>query len=113
MQLQPLNSTSSSAFAPLTILTFASNVQGSSAQLRMRQSSSRILFSLVGSPAGRARFAHAPRWHFDMVQDSLRNEAYEAAIAQAIQLKKAVSDDPVTVLDIGAGSGLLSMMAAR
>jgi predicted nicotinamide N-methyase len=47
-----------------------------------------------------------PRWHFSMLQDGPRNAAFDAAIRRAVT--------PGThVLDIGAGSGLLSMMAAR
>jgi len=46
------------------------------------------------------------RWHFAMVNDSVRNQQFEDA------LKRAVTPDSV-VLDIGAGTGLLSMMAAR
>ncbi len=47
-----------------------------------------------------------PSWHFPMLADHPRNEAYERAI------KKAVGSGDV-VLDIGTGSGLLAMMAAR
>jgi type III protein arginine methyltransferase len=47
-----------------------------------------------------------PNWHVRMVKDSPRNEAFEAA------LKRAVTPDR-KVLDIGSGSGLLAMMAAR
>jgi tetratricopeptide (TPR) repeat protein len=47
-----------------------------------------------------------PAWHFSMLNDQSRNDAYEKAI------KKAIGDNQ-TVLDIGTGSGLLSMMAAR
>ncbi|HED18300.1 MAG TPA: tetratricopeptide repeat protein [Gammaproteobacteria bacterium] len=46
------------------------------------------------------------RWHFAMVNDVMRNQQFEAA------LKRAIRQDSV-VLDIGAGTGLLSMMAAR
>lgn len=45
-------------------------------------------------------------WHFPMMNDRLRNEAYDAAI------RRAVTPDAL-VLDIGTGAGLLSMMAAR
>lgn len=45
-------------------------------------------------------------WHFPMMNDSVRNAAYEGALASA--LKKGG-----IVLDIGAGSGLLAMMSAR
>lgn len=47
-----------------------------------------------------------PYWHFEMLADSERNNAYQAAI------EKVVTPD-TSVLDIGTGSGLLSMMAAR
>ena len=45
-------------------------------------------------------------WHFRMMNDTARNRAYDAAIRRAV--------GPTThVLEIGTGSGLLSMMAAR
>jgi len=47
-----------------------------------------------------------PRWHFPMLNDETRNDTYDRAI------RKSVNADSV-VLDIGTGSGLLSMMAAR
>jgi type II protein arginine methyltransferase len=46
-----------------------------------------------------------PAWHFAMVNDRPRNDAYQAAIARAAPGKR--------VLDVGTGSGLLAMMAAR
>jgi len=46
------------------------------------------------------------RWHFAMVNDEVRNHQFEAA------LERAITPGSV-VLDIGAGTGLLSMMAAR
>jgi type II protein arginine methyltransferase len=47
-----------------------------------------------------------PPWHFSIVRDEIRNNAYEAALKRAIA--------PSTrVLEIGTGSGLLAMMAAR
>ncbi|MDC8755376.1 50S ribosomal protein L11 methyltransferase [Erythrobacter sp. sf7] len=46
-----------------------------------------------------------PSWHASMLRDGPRNAAYRAAI-------EAVAEDRV-VLDIGTGSGLLAMMAAR
>ena len=47
-----------------------------------------------------------PGWHFVMLADDLRNDAYQQAIEQAVT-------EGSTVLDIGTGSGLLAMMAAR
>ncbi len=46
-----------------------------------------------------------PPWHFAMMGDRPRNDAYEAAINRAAPGRH--------VLDIGTGSGLLAMMAAR
>jgi hypothetical protein len=48
----------------------------------------------------------APQWHFPMVHDSRRNEAYARA------LHRFVLPD-MLVLEIGAGTGLLAMLAAR
>lgn len=47
-----------------------------------------------------------PSWHFPMLNDQTRNNVYHEAIKQAV-----TSDD--IVLDIGTGSGLLAMMAAK
>ncbi len=46
-----------------------------------------------------------PGWHFAMMGDKPRNDAYEAAINRAVKGRR--------VLDIGTGAGLLAMMAAR
>jgi len=46
------------------------------------------------------------RWHFAMVNDEARNRQFAAALERAITPQSVV-------LDIGAGTGLLSMMAAR
>lgn len=50
-----------------------------------------------------------PFWHIPMLNDTRRNDAFEAAIVAAI----AKAGPAARVLDIGTGSGLLSMMAAR
>lgn len=47
-----------------------------------------------------------PQWHFDMLADSTRNEAYEQAIINNVKPE-------LKILEIGTGSGLLSMMAVR
>lgn len=60
----------------------------------------------VGARAQQLIGQSVPRWHFDMLRDEARNAAFDAAIRRAVT--------PGThVLDIGAGSGLLSLMAAR
>jgi protein arginine N-methyltransferase 7 len=50
--------------------------------------------------------ADVPQWHFNIVRDIGRNEAYEAALRRAVF-------PGCKVLEIGAGTGLLAMMAAR
>lgn len=59
------------------------------------------------------RHATVPQWHFDMILDDQRNSSYCEAVKEAIATKKEIGHDQVAVLDAGAGSGLLSMMAAR
>src|SRR5271170_6846982 len=46
-----------------------------------------------------------PQWHFPMMHDAPRNQAYDAALRRAAPGRR--------VLDIGTGAGLLAMMAAR
>lgn len=47
-----------------------------------------------------------PRYHFNMLNDIERNEQYDRVIRRVVNTQ-------TTVLDVGTGSGLLSMMAAR
>lgn len=50
-----------------------------------------------------------PFWHIPMLNDSPRNIAFESAIIKAV----STLGPDAKVLDIGTGSGLLSMMAVR
>lgn len=54
----------------------------------------------------RAMSRMVPSWHLPMLADETRNEAYCKAIEKAVV-------PGMRVLDIGTGSGLLAMMAAR
>lgn len=47
-----------------------------------------------------------PRWHFNLLRDTRRNQAYEDAIRRTVTPGSLV-------LEIGTGSGILAMMAAR
>lgn len=47
-----------------------------------------------------------PNWHFTMLNHAERNAVYDAALRRAVTAESLV-------LDIGTGSGLLAMMAAR
>jgi type II protein arginine methyltransferase len=61
--------------------------------------------AIVG--AARVVLSHGiPQWHGPMLADAERNAAFEGAISRAVR-------SGGVVLDIGAGSGLLSLMAAR
>ncbi|MEU3874908.1 MULTISPECIES: 50S ribosomal protein L11 methyltransferase [Streptomyces] len=72
--------------------------------------------SLLRAPAGGlstdsdafARIARrtVPRWHFPMLNDAERNDALVTALERVIP-------PGASVLDIGSGSGLLAMAAAR
>ncbi|KAK9803026.1 hypothetical protein WJX72_005333 [[Myrmecia] bisecta] len=86
--------------------------QGSVASVRVRQDMGQFHFASQPQQA-RPRHTFIPRWHFDMVLDTQRNSAYEQAITKALDFRRASGDGDIVVLDVGAGSGLLSMMAAR
>jgi len=46
------------------------------------------------------------RWHFRMLNDNVRNSAFQRAIALAVDSLEEISGESV-VLDIGTGSGIL------
>jgi len=52
------------------------------------------------------RSTQIPAWHIPMINDHERNDAYEAALLNAVKPGDVV-------LEIGTGSGLVAMMAAR
>lgn len=87
---------------------------GEPVAVRVRRDAAQIFFTSAPPPT-RPRHAHIPQWHYDMLNDAGRNGAYDAAIIAEIARRKGGggSGKRVDVLDAGAGSGLLSMMAAR
>lgn len=86
--------------------------QGDLMPLLVQQEKHQIVFG-TNPPQCRMRHAIVPRWHFDMILDQERNRAYEKAIQRAVISRKDAGCGQVHVLDMGAGSGILSMFAAR
>ena len=80
---------------------------GETLALRVQVSETRLHFQLPPAPAA-PLFQALQSWYAPMLGDRPRNEAYRAAIARALAAQPAG-----LVLDIGAGCGLLSMMAAQ
>lgn len=80
------------------------------APLQARSSYQRALFIDENHAPSHTALPHLYRkqvshWHFPMMNDAYRHQAYEHAIITSVKDK--------IVLEIGAGSGLLSMLAAR
>ena len=109
----PLHSTAEASVAVDKDLLLAS-LQGHLADLRNTLDSAVALMSWLAEPQAPAataaihRFArrHVPRWHFPMLNDEERNQAFAAALRQQVRPGDHV-------LDIGSGSGLLAMLAIQ
>jgi len=109
----PLGSTAEPAVAVDKDLLVAT-LQGHLAELRSTLDSAAALMSWLAEPPAAAvtaaihRFAsrHVPRWHFPMLNDEERNQAFAAALRQQVRPGDHV-------LDIGTGSGLLAMLAIQ
>ena len=109
--------------------------RGETVPLRVRRDDDQVFFASVPPPVT-PRTGAIPTWHYDMLNDAGRNEAYDRAIACAVgRVKRAnvfseksalpelgspnpssVFDSrlrPCSVIDAGSGSGLLAMFAAR
>ena len=86
-------------------------------------SSSKPAVQVRETPSGSSGRSHTRsiedlRWHFPMINDHERNAKYctavETAVARARRVLRARGETRgVRVLDIGAGSGLLALAAAR
>lgn len=88
-----------------------STIQGK-LEVRCWHNSTRLRFETINPAAiPRTYSAAIARWHFDMVADRDRNEAYEAGLRHALSLMKQESN--CAVIDFGSGTGLLSFLAEK
>lgn len=82
-------------------------VRGEALRMRVHVKETRLYFET--QPPTRQQRTHVlPPWYVPMLVDRTRNDAYRAALREAL-----CADPKPVVLDIGAGCGLLSMMAAQ
>ena len=96
---------------PKALLTLAVQAHQSGNMRRSLELAQEVLALSQADPeislAARNLLAHSvPGWHFPMMLDQQRNLAFQDAIERAVR-------PDMRVLDIGSGSGLLAMMAAR
>lgn len=96
---------------PRALLALAANAQRDGALQRCHELVQEALALGSDDPeiaaAARTIMGQAvPAWHFPMMRDDIRNQAFQDAIERAVA-------PGMKVLDIGSGSGLLAMMAAR
>jgi hypothetical protein len=75
--------------------------------LEVKVTETRLHFRAEGA-LQQVRSSRLPSWYIPMLLDKTRNEAYRGALERALAQTQGQ-----TVLDIGAGCGLLSMMAAQ
>lgn len=80
---------------------------GSELSLQVHVEASRLYFETTPAPR-QLRSGVLPSWYVPMIVDEARNQAYSAALKARLDRRNDIG-----VLDIGAGCGLLSMMAAR
>lgn len=73
------NAATSTCLTAVQYLDPFSALEGAEIALRVRQDQGQILFD-TDPPTNRPRHALVPRWHYDMVMDGARNDAYDAAI---------------------------------
>ena len=96
---------------PDAMIALARQLSGAGDREQAVDLAARALQLAPGDCESRTRAAEVlsdgiPSWHFMIVRDRIRNDAYEAALRRAITPESLV-------LEIGTGSGLLAMMAAR
>lgn len=96
---------------PIALATLARLLRTAGKPAEALDLADRALTLAPGNPEVRSLAADVlstgvPGWHFGIVRDQRRNDAYEAALQRAVTPASRV-------LEIGAGSGLLAMMAAR
>lgn len=96
---------------PLQLAWIADRLAGQQAFAKARQLCAQALRLAPADPEIQTIAAElfsdsVPAWHGTIVTDRARNEAYEAALRNAIE-------PGMRVLEVGTGTGILAMMAAR
>lgn len=111
MQLQLDDLLNQAADDPIAMVRLAGVLSNMGHAERAREIAHRALDAAPDNAQVRNRACEVlsrgvPRWHFNIVRDEARNDAYEAALKRAVTANSKV-------LEIGTGSGILAMMAAR
>lgn len=83
---------------------------GEALPLTLHLRESRLYFT-TQPPSSQLKTEMLPSWYVPMIHDRVRNEAYQVALDRA--LSRSMIAEPASVLDIGAGCALLSMMAVK
>jgi protein arginine N-methyltransferase 7 len=86
--------------------------RGDTLPLVARVGETRLRFD-TEPPARMQRTRALPAWQLPMLADRARHEAYRAALAGLMQTTAQTAHPVRLALDIGAGCGLLSMLAAQ
>lgn len=84
----------------------AAGDMGAAVELAVRAGSDAKIGREAKVLAARLLGESVPTWHFGLIRDRIRNQAYEDALIRAIE-------PGCLVLEIGTGTGILAMMAAR
>ena len=78
--------------------------------LRIRRDANQIMFTST-PPQTRPRHSNIPQWHYDMLNDVGRNDAYEAAIKAAVTRHVFICSLTVCPCELCVFSGVKRLVA--